>query len=580
VYGRTLTPQDHRRNPRLVSLSQSFVPASSSSPQIVEDHTSQPKDPNTATFQPSLRTDEEVNRPSSRTNTVSPQEVAAARLGIGFSHHQGLPRPAGNSRLRLEAGPPVTDDYFPDLTLHGAPRRNHDYSESSPSMPSDISSFQISDTGIENDAPSDVRNDIAPKNLLLAHGDKWGKNIWAEEEDDTLQSQSYLEAFIKAWVVGTSNDIKPDFLEQDVPQHWLCDIDTATGHLIQPVDFPDSYMDPGSAGSQLTWKRRNWSSELLSRRHLMSKKNKNNKYGPPGAPTGWFDTADLATPLEFNHGNATGTKVEPVPVLEPEPEPEIVHPDVPKIPCYMRPASADDMEGVSQIYKWEVLHGTQALDSVPLSAADFENILHKTRSHKMPFVVMVMTSGEPTGNGLEKKENIIGFGFLSIWQPGLAGHCDGTSRLSAKVNIFVHPEFRKKKIGFSLLDKLMSVSSENFSSKDGYDFVDYDQDPAYDSFRPHRKIKPFFKLYIQYFVRSKPAKKAKDSWTQEALAYDADLKWLETFLGHPFNFEGPSNRMGCSHRTKKEDQNQEYFLDSVIFEHDCNSRSRYPELQD
>jgi L-amino acid N-acyltransferase YncA len=453
------------------------------------------------------------------------------------------------------------------------PRPDKNYAGSTYSLPTLVSSINISDTGIGanggQDAP-DVRNTIGLRHNLRQAGDEWVQYNWdnpfGRDDNEALWESSYLGHFIKHWVAGIPDSPQVSF-DQGGAEHWKCDIDTSRGVFLTPVLYPDSLVNHAEVDVTLEWRRQNWTSTLLMRRHNTNPRG-NQRFGNNRRRNPRRDPEPELMDEDFI------VEVQETPLERPE-----YNRYVPRIPCFLRPAEKFDMEAVRLIYNWEVEHGLQTLDSEPLSVEAFEKLLSTTQELGMPFIVAVRGSARDLGltkGNLAfsvfkqipftegKRGEILGFAFLSPWQPGLAGGL-GSSRASAKLNVFVHPDYRRKKIGFSLLDMLLTTVSDCFSSQTGYDFIDPDDSPVYKN-SPTRE-RQYFRLYISYMVKHQHRTDHK-KLEAEQKKYDNDLVWVKKMLEDGLNFT-ELVRYKAAHRSSKAREGPVYWLDEVVFEHTC-----------
>jgi len=220
------------------------------------------------------------------------------------------------------------------------------------------------------------------------------------------------------------------------------------------------------------------------------------------------------------------------------------------------------MAGALAIYNLEVEKGTQALDVCPLRLEDFLYLLEGSQTNFLPFLVAILGSADgyggprgwqTPGERVGSIETVIAFGFLSIYQPGLAGGLNGTSRNSVKANVFVHPGHRRQGVGRSVLDRLMYLSSRRYSPKFGYDYVNPGGQPLYKSvlWSPRQ----YHRVYIEVLYKK--------------LQEDPEKAWYDKLLTRQFRFWEVGKELDNSHRSVP-DQNS-YWLHKVIYQHDCNS---------
>ena len=476
------------------------------------------------------------------------------------------------------------DRISPDLTGYRMPRPDRDYAGSTYSLPSLASELNVSDEGIggkstEDKSTTDIRNEIGLQPNIHVHRDaeKWTTYNWenptGRDWDDILSGETYLSQFITAWMKESPENMAAS-LTTNVQEHWRCDIDTNTGKFLRPVGYPESMVNHAENDPALEWRRQNWTSTLLMRRHI----------GPPRASRNGKNN---------RRRNRRGRDWDDEPAVIDERlilkvhEHVIERPEynryVPRIPSFLRPAEKYDMTAVQAIYNWEVEHGMQALDTQPLSVEDFERILATAQNLGMPFIVAVRGSARDLGlikgnlafsnfnqvpfHESDKLGEILGFAFFSVWQPGLAGGGLGTSRATAKIHVFVHPDYRRNKIGFSLIDMLLTTVSDRFSSQTGYDFIDPDNSPVFKNSAARQR--QYFHLYLSFKVKSKQRTNGNKKLEDEQKAYDDDLAWVKTLVEDQLNFT-QMVRLEAVHRSPKGAEGPAYWMDEIIFEHTCH----------
>ncbi|KAK4106179.1 hypothetical protein N658DRAFT_414803, partial [Parathielavia hyrcaniae] len=445
-------------------------------------------------------------------------------------------------------------DCDPDLTAYRMPRPNRDYAGSSHSLPTLVSSINVSDTGITGGDGAVMRErDI--RNKFCVEDINWGV--------------SWLSPFIKGWVAGIPDCPRTGF-DQGVDEHWKRDMDTNTGRFLDMVAYPDSFVNHAEIDLALEWHRQNWSSTLLMSRH--NTKPRGNQR--PGKNWGGHPRNHRDEVLMLEEGFIV--EVHETPIERPE-----YNRYVPRIPCFLRPAEKFDMETCLKIYNCEVETGLQTLDSEPLAVEDFEKILSTAQMCGMPFIVATRGSarylGLTKGNlsfsvfrqipftEKDKHGEILGFAFLSPWQPGLAASSNSSSRASAKMHVFVHPLYRRKKIGFSLLDMLLTTVSDRFSSQTGYDFIDSDDSNVYKNSAARQR--QYYRLYISYMVKHQHRTDDKKLEVEQK-AHETDLVWVKKMLEDQLNFTEIA-RYKAAHRSPKGREGGVHWLDEVVFEHTC-----------
>lgn len=460
----------------------------------------------------------------------------------------------------------------PDLTAVNIPRPNQRYTGSI------RGALSISSVG-NNDAtdltttgpgapgtPSDIRNKIAPKHRLKAVGNKWVKNTWEDKNPDAaFVDPVYVNPWIEDYVAHQIDyDVRANFLHEcNSANHCHCDVDTFTGKLLKPVEYP--YSVPDYFNGDSTERQMNRTASLYVKK-LTSKGQKKESTRPYRPPADWVDT-----PLSTSVREPSVKKLHQSTQVKVKETDSEADPFAPLISCHVRPAGREHMPGVQEIYNLEVLNGLQALDTEPLPLSDFEAILSQTQRAKMPFVVALSGPFEPFASGAKTEMTqkngrgmVLAFAFLTIRQPGLAGSFSGTSRMSAKAHVFVHPDYRRKRLGHICLDKILSTVSTRYSTKLGYEFINPDDNPTYKY--PWQHDRTFYSIYIEYFV---PLKQVQTSAFNPKFAPDnTDLEWFEELMISRYGFRKEA-RLDATHRSRRSYQPNPIWLDTVIFEHIC-----------
>lgn len=440
-----------------------------------------------------------------------------------------------------------------------------------PSLPS-VSEMNVSEDGIEGalgGAEKDIRNGIAPKHNFQDYGKSWVKSNWDNEgdNDEVLISPDFLQSFILFWVQEVPNNIRAEFLEQDISGHWDCDVDTNTGLLMEPVKMPGTMVDPSQVEEKTAWRQQNWTSSLLMRREINLAKH-DNKHNPP---RGWTETIiKPATPSNVIEESSNSK------LYEPERSPH-----APRVPCHMRPARKEDLEGVREIYNMEVVSGIQAVDTEPVSLDAFEKIFETTQELKMPFIVVISGPFQnkaadyvPGAQYPQSQNNpplgqVLAFGYLTIWEPGLAGDMKSASRMTARVHVHVHPKAQGKKLGHACLDKIISTVSYRHASKlaSGCEFVNPTNDPIYKFPRHHDR--KYYSIYLYHYVRTKTPANANPANGTDDKDGEESLKARELYF-NDCRFERLARFVAC-HRTNPNRSPGPFWLDAVVFQHICQT---------
>ncbi|KAK3357738.1 hypothetical protein B0T25DRAFT_566994 [Lasiosphaeria hispida] len=527
----------------------------------------------------------------------NPPSAAANNQSYGKASRSSIDGEVGSlAKSVLGPGQDRIEAYAPVLTTHHAPRPNPKFLGSTPgSLPSlppfddegDLHVGNLDSISNKRSHSADIRNTIGLERNPIRPSQIWEDDPWSEvsraRDQETLRATSFGSKLVQSWadMAPRPPNFRPTLFGSK--GHWYCDIDTFNGALLEPVNYPETLPSVIEGKRETNWNQLNWTSSLLMRRYNdLSKKNQNN----PRFRVPVYDTSEDHMDEEaLKQARADATRQ----ILARAPPYTI---ESPRTPCYLRPATAEDMVQVSAIYNWEVANGFQALDSKPLSRDDFAEILARVGKLHMPFLVAVhghahklglkqgnleYTKCVPHPGATEEPSlyfegKIMGFAFLSVWEPGLADYGNGSSRATAKVNLFVHHDHRRKHVGFSLLDKLLSIPSSRYDSTMACNFVDASDSPIYK--HPVLKLerqggqrvveqeRKYFRVYLDFHVRHKYYDVGDPKLKEEQKDFDRDLDWARKLLDESFHF---AEKVRFDQVFRKNG----VWLDKVTFEHTC-----------
>lgn len=114
-------------------------------------------------------------------------------------------------------------------------------------------------------------------------------------------------------------------------------------------------------------------------------------------------------------------------------------------------------------------------DQVEVGDADIGAVIGLCMQEKLPFIVAIkgnaptfasQTRYSPAAKPpMPQFEVIIGFGFGQTYSYGLGLSAirEGRSRATAELQFYVHPEFTRKGVGRSLLDRLIQSMSPSYA---------------------------------------------------------------------------------------------------------------------
>ena len=125
-----------------------------------------------------------------------------------------------------------------------------------------------------------------------------------------------------------------------------------------------------------------------------------------------------------------------LPVPDPETFPK------PKISIYLRPAVKSDASALSALYNLHIQHSPRPLESFPIGPADMRQRYTDTRSDNLPFLVASLRT--------KQRDTVIGFAAANSFSAP-----DYVDRITAELEVYVHPKYARKGVGRCLLDRLL-----------------------------------------------------------------------------------------------------------------------------
>lgn len=158
----------------------------------------------------------------------------------------------------------------------------------------------------------------------------------------------------------------------------------------------------------------------------------------------------------------------------------------PLIDIYLRPATSKDVPGMTVVYNRYAEEGISTEDQEPVAESVIRGILPSFEQENAPVVVAIkgrlpepiMQRGKEVII-LPQFEQVIGFVSLNRHDYTFGcGHM-GRSRYTSDLNIYVHPEYTRKGVGRSLMDRIFQCASSTYSAKDGYDWYNPNEHPVY-----------------------------------------------------------------------------------------------------
>ena len=150
--------------------------------------------------------------------------------------------------------------------------------------------------------------------------------------------------------------------------------------------------------------------------------------------------------LTIQQANHVATTSPTLPDAKTKPEPR---PETSKVNIYLRPGVRTDTEQLTEVYNWYVANSPRTTDIEFIQNWEMSGRLEECLSSKLPFIVAVSREHKSLRR-LKGTERIVGFASATDFgQPNL------TERISAELEVYVHPDWLHKGVGRTLIDKLL-----------------------------------------------------------------------------------------------------------------------------
>lgn len=124
---------------------------------------------------------------------------------------------------------------------------------------------------------------------------------------------------------------------------------------------------------------------------------------------------------------------------------------------YLRPVEPKDAAGIAAIYNMEIQNSSIPEDQTPVTVEQVLWLI-KDAKNSTPFIVAIRGSC-PRVHSMHNDEQVIGYARAEPFDFGLAGTTIGRSRKTAYLHLYVHPQFRRKHVGYNLMDRLLHMIS-------------------------------------------------------------------------------------------------------------------------
>ncbi|KAI1313675.1 hypothetical protein F5Y03DRAFT_389974 [Xylaria venustula] len=347
----------------------------------------------------------------------------------------------------------------------------------------------------------------------------------------------HVTDFIEHWR-QTAHSVEADFLSQNRDPHGDCDVNTYSGDILEPIDYPATKQQELMSRAQLEQTSAVFMRQLIAGLARRDPKRKAQKKAEKEARAAARAAAAAVA--------AAGT-------------PEVSTAELPninevQIPCHLRPAVESDIEAIAAIYNQEVADGYKLMDTKPVRQEDFRTIYSQSLVEKMPFVVAV--AGWHGAMNTSHQE-VIGFALITAVSRGIAGSYDTSSRRGGKLLVIVKPQCRRKKIGTALMDIIITNCTGWHMSKGGYQFVNFTHDWMSNEYGSSPRT--WWYLEMDIMIRS--------AENEERAREGEEFQWIWNFLESKFTLLLQHYDEKCFYHPHKM-----YWLDKLTFRRDCRTR--------
>ncbi|CAH0048999.1 unnamed protein product [Clonostachys solani] len=330
-----------------------------------------------------------------------------------------------------------------------------------------------------------------------------------------------------------------------------CDLDTKTGKLLPPVEYPRTMRSTETDPDEnVAWREVMVSSSTHIQRAIEG--------------------------LTSVREEAAQTK--PEETASPFPEDQ----GPPFAECIIRPAKPSDFPKIAAIINLEVsaTRCPQIFEGREIVADDIFPIFRHCQNTLRPFVVAVPAKDEfldtskwPSGSGrvyeqfkkfkesqpVEENDLVCGFAFIGEPQIGFLNRpCQG-ARHSGLIRMVVHPDHRRQLIGSALLERMLTLIDLAHHQTVEYHWEGDDSSSIYER-SAARNTRQYSQVYIELFT----SRKGDDSYEWKSKLLDAySFKCIARF-----------NDMA---KTDRAEDNQ--WLDLTVWEHKIKKGSKLPHVK-
>ncbi|KUJ20888.1 uncharacterized protein LY89DRAFT_770041 [Mollisia scopiformis] len=379
---------------------------------------------------------------------------------------------------------------------------------------------RVSEAGLEDLPRQIVRategNDMTNQ-LLDWDGKRWAPPPACWENDRAGFDGAFVPNYVREWVqttpsgeevtLSTSTDA---FIDGKAP------VDNDV--LISPVSQPDIVQNPNPDSDLVTKAPTSEAAVLLA---LNKQKAANNK-----------NKLNKAT---IKHQN------EQLAAFVPGPSPF-----QPAMEMYLRPAEPKDAAGIAAIYNMAIQSSNIPEDQAPITAEQVAWFITEFKD-KLPFIVAVRGAC-PKVHSTDSLEQVIGYARCEPFDFGMVGATDGRSRGTGLLHVYVDPQFRRKRVGYNLMDRLLHILSPGHAYMEGAKWVN----PTGSKYAETAGCGRWHQLFFKFAV-------FKDR--------DDTYEWMKSFLYGKFYFKETA-RLPSAARSKLASRDAQ-FMDLVFLQREA-----------
>ncbi|KAI9735392.1 MAG: hypothetical protein M1818_006587 [Claussenomyces sp. TS43310] len=391
----------------------------------------------------------------------------------------------------------------------------------------------VSDAGVHHEdlhqpevKKTDSRGFLAESwNDLVDWRGGWNPAPASWENDRAMLSATFMPSYIQTWTREIPQ--LSSMVDTSAQEYSTGRCSVSLTKFMDPVEQPDAF--PDVAGSSNIYKQRNQTAELEAKIKIR-KVAKAQRYA-----------IQTSAALERNLQLIANEALPP-------------NPNTPSMAVYLRPAVSKDVSGITDIMNHYILNSIISEDQNEVGVDDIFALLSDTMEESLPFIVAIR--GHLSKARTNPAEIVVGFAYAEGFF-GLRNTTGDSSRFTAVLRFYVHPEHTRKGIGRCLLDRILQCTSRMHGGKDGYDWSNPQNDPVYHN-QGGTGPRRFHQLLIERRIETKN---------------DPDHAWMKKWLRSSFFFD----QVALFRSTARTSPNSvpARWLDVVLFQYEAASELEF-----